>query len=267
MAIADFDAWKAALTSGAEQIPIQVSTTTTLAGRQYDLWRTLVPLGAVPTTAAAPDNTLLGAMGQQNGGSGTLTLMGALFQAQNPGSFIIADRLSHQGGLSGVTTGAQTTNLPTAALTRHTSGEGVMIGLTIYTQIGTTAVGVTVTYTNQSGTGSRVSPSTVIGGTAFREANRMIQIPLQEGDTGVRSVESVTISATTGTAGAFGVTLFKPLYVLVASTGNSIFGVDLLSSGTFGGFPEIIDGACLFPIAISASTNAQAAGSILTTEH
>jgi hypothetical protein len=116
--------------------------------------------------------------------------------------------------LSGTVTTAQTTNLPTAALTRYTSGVGVMASLEITTAVGTTATTATVSYTNSAGVAGRTSPAVTFGGTNDRQASQVQLVPLQAGDVGVRSVESVTLAASTGTAGAFGVTLFRPLAAL-----------------------------------------------------
>jgi hypothetical protein len=162
---------------------------------------------------------------------------------------MLCDRLSHQGGLDGTVTTAQTTNLPTAALTRgDTTGKGVFAGLEIYTQIGTTGTTFLVTYTNQAGTGSQVSPLVTLGNTGFREANRFIPIPLASGDNGFRSVENVDLTATTGTAGAFGITLYRPLFpIFVAQQGGEEQLIDGLLSVAF--LPEIPDDACLFLLA------------------
>lgn len=168
-------------------------------------------------------------------------------------SYIMIDRLCHSGGLSGTDIAAQTTNLPTAALPRFTSGEGVQIGLRIWTAIGTTASSVTVSYTNQSNVSGRTTPAVQIGGANFREAGRVLVLPLQAGDTGVRSVESVTLGATTGTAGDFGVMLFRPL---AAVSHSAIFAMGVhneVGSGMFGCFPDI-SSACLS--ALLVATNA-----------
>ena len=120
----------------------------------------------------------------------------------------------------------------------------MQIALTIYTQIGTTAVTVTASYTNSAGTSGRTTQAVVIGGTAYREAGRVILLPLQSGDTGARAVASVTISATTGTAGAFGVTLVKVIagYVLDRPGGQQRFNV---LDGQGGLIRDIEAGPCL----------------------
>lgn len=229
MAIADLDEYVALEANPPLRIPFFKTPLTTLAGRLYSPWATTAIAGAVPTTAAACSPATVGAIGadQLVNVPYALRLLGGNLSSNSSGTFFLVDRLSHQGGLSGTVTTAQTTNLPTAALTRYTSGDGVMIALTIYTQIGTTATTVTVSYTNQAGTSGRTTKAVVFGGTGYREAGRTLLLPLQDGDTGVRAVASVTVVATTGTAGAFGVTLIKPIaaYVLDRPGGQQRFNV------------------------------------------
>lgn len=220
-----------------------------------------------PTTATALSNSSAGAITfQRLGLPSSTTKTRRLAQIQSKGSnsaasnittTVLIDRLSHQGGLSGTTTGAQTTNLPTAALTRYTSGEGVFAALEIYTTVGTTATTATVSYTNQAGTAGLTSKDFVFGGTSNRTAGTMLIIPLADGDTGVRSVESVTLAASTTTAGNFGVTLFKILdWVPAGMLGNDqVFGpVDAFLGG--GGLcPVVEDNACLQLVTFANSAN------------
>jgi hypothetical protein len=267
MPIATLDAYKAAFADGRQIVPLTVGAFTTLAGRLYDLWTAAPPVGAAPTAAVVPTRATIGALGQENAGAGLNTaIIGARFSALSPGNYLVIDRLSHQGGLSAIVTTAQTTNLPTAAITRG-SAVGVMIGLTIYAQIGTTVTTVTVSYTNSDGTAGRTSPAVVFGGTANREAGRLIQIPLQAGDVGVQSVQSVTVLATTATAGNFGVTLFRPLYVVCVPDASGVLSAGgLITGSTFGGAPNIPADACLSLLYLG-STNPIGAGALLVHEH
>ena len=72
---------------------------------------------------------------------------------------------------------------------------------------GTGVQNVNVTYTNQSGTGSR---STGTVGLAANIVGRMWQLPLQSGDTGVQKIDNVTGS--TATAGTFNILVLRPLW-------------------------------------------------------
>lgn len=236
--------------------------------------------GTVPTTAAVPARNVTGAIGQQNGGAGRLVTSsievsgfrprgGAFSNLQATGTLILTDRLSHQGGLVANVTTTQTTNLPTAALTRYTSGVGVWAGLEFYTAPGSTTATVTVSYTNQDGTAGRTSPAMQIGGLSSGppipgKQSALGVIPLASGDTGVRSVESVTLAATTGTAGNFGVTLFKPLLFLPVGILDQYVG-DVIRGTLGGGLPEILDEACLSWIEVGQSQSAPQAGYVVTT--
>ncbi len=212
--------------------------------------------GSAPTTAAVPTNATTGAIGQQNGGSLQLRIAGYnYYNVTTQAGSLLIDRLSHQGGLDATVTGAQTTNLPTAALTRYTGGVGVKIGLLIYTIIGATASTITVSYTNSGGTPGRTSQAVVFGATGAREVARLITIPLQSGDVGVRSVENVNILASTLTAGNFGVILYKEIMPLILPSSDLVGDISPWIS--LGGYsPEIFDNACLEIISASGLTSA-----------
>ena len=130
MAIADYTTYKAEVAAPFQTLQHTKDSLTTVAGRLYSLWDTAPFAGAAPTTAAVPTSATTGAWGQQNS-SGVQRVASVEASMAQGGYLIIADRLSHQGGLSGTVTTAQTTNLGTAALTRYTSGIGVMAGLEI----------------------------------------------------------------------------------------------------------------------------------------
>lgn len=248
MAIADHSAYKARVLAPRQLVRFSKPAPTVIINRpQVMPWSSAPDLGTVPTTAAVPVATTAGAMNSDNGGirdsSGVHRIVGVRGLNNYIARYMLVDRLAHQGGLSGVVTTAQTTNLPTAALTRYTTGEGVLISLEIYTQIGTTGTTVTASYTNQAGTAGRTTTAVAFGATGFREVWRTIILPLQAGDTGVRAVASVTVLATTGTAGNFGVTLFKPLMSFSLDQVGA-FVIDPLED-LGANCPEVVDQACL----------------------
>lgn len=257
MALADFDAYVDALKLN-RAADFQTSAVTTAAGRTMAMWRFTLPLAPTPTTSVALDKTSDNAIGPiPNATSGKLQILGGRFNTGGTAAvtLVAVDLLNVSGGLSGIVTTEQTTNLPTAALTRHTGGDGVFIGLVVYTTPGSTATTVTVRYTNQAGTANRVSTATSFGGTSFREVGRVIQVPLAAGDTGVRSVEGVTLAATTGTAGNFGVCLFKPLATFCLENTTGTMPIDAVSSGGLvGSMAEFDDDACLTFMAMSPLT-------------
>lgn len=248
MALTDFDEYVTKLSQN-RVADFSLSATTGRTFRLTASWQTFLPAPAVPTTSIALDKDSAQSIGPIPAiSTGVLRMLGARINTSTlgAGGFILLDLLNVSGGLSGIVTTAQTTNLPTAALTRYTSGEGVMAGIVIYTVVGTTATTITISYTNQAGTPGQTSTATTFGGTTFREAAILIPIPLAAGDTGVRSVESVTVTATTGTAGNFGVCLFKPLAMISLESATGAMPLDSVSTGCIiSSFCEINPNACL----------------------
>ena len=268
MALTDFDNYVDRL---SENIAADFQMTAVLAreDRLNAAFRSFVPAPTTPTTSIALNKDSAEALaGIPAVSTGSLQLLGARLTASNKAGIcvILVDILNVSGGLNATLTTAQTTNLPTAALTRYTSGVGVMAGIIVYTQLGTTATTYTVSYTNQAGTSGRTSTASTIGGTSFREVNLLLPIPLAAGDTGIRSIESVTLAGTTGTIGNFGVCLFKPLAMLSMESFTSVAILDMVSTGgVTGQFAEINSNACLSILAIATSVQA-VAGSIILNE-
>jgi len=171
MALTDFDEYVDKLKEN-RVADFQLSTTIARVQRLNASWQSFNPAPATPTTSVALNKDSAQSMGPIPAiSSGRLTFLGARINTSTfgAGGMLLVDLLNVSGGLNATLTTAQTTNLPTAALTRHTSGEGVMAGIVIYTQIGSTATTVTISYTNSAGTSGRTSTATSLGGTGFRE--------------------------------------------------------------------------------------------------
>ena len=162
----------------------------------------------------------------------TLSMVGA-----TAGTFFLYDRLWHNSALNGTLTTAQTFTQP--ALTRHTDGIGVEIWLEWYTATGSTAVTATISYTNSDGVSGRTGTCSIA---ASPVAGQMMMVALQAGDKGVQSVQSVTLSATTGTAGNFGVTLGKRKALIPIPVANIASPPQDFAAL---GLPEIQDNACI----------------------
>lgn len=150
----------------------------------------------------------------------------------------------------------------TATLPRYTSGEGVQMMAVVTAPH--TAAGPTfnVSYTNQAGVAGRTSQTVAMGGqfvngtiltSAPATANTCGQfITLQTGDTGVRSVESVTIQ-TIGDVGLFTLVLVKPLANFRLRGIDAPCEVDFFKDGG-GRLPVIEDNASLNCIACAAGS-------------
>lgn len=244
MTIADLVTYLAKAVSPHQRILVQKSVQASLTANSIVSLFTVAPDGgAAPTTAAVPGRTIAGALGQGNPAT-NLYLSRMDVSSQTGGMFMLYDRLSHQGGLSGTTTGAQTTNLPTAALTRYTSGVGVHAAIEIYSAVGSTGTTLTTSYTNQAGTSGQTSQAIAFGGNGHKEATIFQPISLAQGDSGVRAVASVTIPASTLTAGNFGVTLLKPLALFPVQSVLDSQAWDAVITGC-GNLAQVQTDACL----------------------
>ena len=246
-----------------------VAATAPIAGRGCSLWQYdgMPGTGGTPSSAAIPDRTTNGAIPfTAPGGSRDKHLIGASIVPIIAGVFLLYDRLFHIGGLSGTSTSAQTVQGSPAspALTRNTGGAGNIAFYEIYTQIGTTSTTLTMTYTNQAGTGSRTSTIN-IGATNFREVTRMQRIPLAAGDSGIQSIQTIQLTASTTTAGNFGITIAQPLaWIPVGSAGT--MGWRDYTTG-LPGIPVINTNACLSLMFIpQAATATELFGSLATIE-
>jgi hypothetical protein len=253
MPLADFQAYQAAL-QRVSAADFQQSLATGSAARLTDLAVTFLPAPAVPTASVAlgrdSDRAINGPT--QRAGTGRMAILGGRISPAGASgvALMLVDVLNISGGLNGTLATAQTTGLPTAALTRYTSGEGVQAALVIHSVLGTTAVTATCSYTNQAGVAGRITPAFAID-SGSRQTGCLRPLPLQGGDTGIRSVESVTLSASTGTAGNFGVVLFKPLAMMFANDVEGANVIDCVSTGRMvGQFADYENDACLSCFAV-----------------
>lgn len=234
------------------------------AGTFVSLWRaTGQPgQGAIPAAAAVCDNTLTGAIGfaQQ---TAPATTYGAWANATCSNSAMtveIHDRLMHMGGLNGTLTTAQTVgvdisaNLATANLSERKGDANysdIQWWLEWYTATGSTAVTATVAVTYNDGTTGTLSVSLA----ATRPASLMIPlnglIPSAAAGKYIRAITTVTLSATTGTAGSFGVTATRPRMTLPLPLANKMEIFDWAALG----LPEIFNSSCLFPLVLTSTTS------------
>lgn len=246
-----------------------VAATAPIGGRGASLWQYdgMPSSGATPTTASIPTKATTGAIPfTAPGGAREKHLIGASITPLTAGVFLLYDRLLHVGGLSGVSTADQTVQGPTPspALTRNTGGAGNIAFYEIYSLIGTTGTTLTMTYTDQNGNTAQTSTMN-IGATNFREVTRMQRVPLAAGDSGIRAVDKVRLTATTGTAGNFGVTIAQPLaWIPVGAPGT--MGWRDYTTG-LPGIPVIDPDACLSLMFIAAAaTPPELFGCIATVE-
>jgi len=218
--------------------------------------------GTAPSgSSTVPTRTTTGALGQLDASAGELRAMcRTVTVSANTGGqagliLMLIDRLVHKGGLDGTLNTAQTVS--TAALTRYTDGVGVRAGIEIYSSIGATGTTATIDYTDSTGTASQTSPAIVVGGTGFNVTNRFLPISLggTDGGKGIKAVNTVTLAASTATAGNFGITLYKPLMKIAVQSGGGLFAPNADPIGTRGFLmPVISTSACLQWLLFGAGT-------------
>ena len=242
----------------------KASVANAAAGQFHSLWRaTGQPgQGAIPAAAAVCDHTLVGAMGfsQQ---TAPATSYGAWANGVCSNSAVtieIHDRLMHMGGLVGNVATAQTANLDVSAnLATNNLDErkgdanfsDIQWWLEWYTDTGATVVTATVNVTYNDGTTANL---TGVSLAATRRASFMQPlnglIPAADSGKYIRDVNTVTLSATTGTAGSFGVTATRPRMTLPLPLANKMEVFDWAQLG----LPEIFNSSCLFPIQLASTT-------------
>lgn len=265
MAITTRDQLIDAMGNNASRIVIDKANIANAAAGQYlSLWRaTGQPgQGAIPANAVTCNNALTGAMNfaQQ---TAPATSYGAWANAVCSNSAVtieIHDRLMHMGGLSGIVTIAQTVSVNLNGVTADNMVErlgdsnfsDVQWWAEWYTDTGATASNATVAVTYNDGTTGSLT-TFAAGGTV--RAGRMIPlnnlIPAAAAGKFIRSIDTVTLSASTGTAGSFGFTATRPRMTMPLLLANKMEAFDWAQLG----LPEIFNSSCLSLIELCSTTS------------
>lgn len=124
-----------------------------------------------------------------------------------PGRLFVYDRVFAAGAYQFNAAVTLTAQPSYAARLPNTDYKGLQIWMTCVTAF-TGAQSIAVTYTNQDGVAGRTT-GTIATGVA-PTVGRMLQLPLQSGDTGVQKIESVTSSVST--VGSFNVNILRKLW-------------------------------------------------------
>ena len=171
-----------------------------------------------------------------------------------PAIFMLVDLLGFYPITTVTTTGAQSLN-NTVTLPRYTNGAGVQAIVVPSTVMGAATPTITLGYTNSAGTASRATPSAPalpLGNTAAAVSSVVYSgtgsgkygpfMPLANGDAGIRSVQSINLSASY-VSGVLNLLLVKPLLTLPMTTIGVAAERDLLNQVP--SLPKVYDGACL----------------------
>jgi hypothetical protein len=222
----------------------KASQTAEGAGTWHSLWKAAGSPGAGSTPPAGngqtPTRLTAGAITLVNP-SGANKLYLARFSAAGAtaGTVILYDRLWHNSGFSGNITTAQTIATPPTLTRPDADGADVELWGEVYTAMGATASVFTATYTNQDGVAGRAATYSMPANAL--SVGQMFPFLLQAGDTGVRTVSQVQLSAATGTAGDFGLVLLRRLAEVPITVVNVLADRDAFALG----MPEVFPDACL----------------------
>lgn len=191
--------------------------------------------------------------------------------AAGTGQFYLVDILGGYPYLDANSSSAQTC-YNTNTLPRYTTGAGVKAILVsggtgyVVTNVAPTTVGasphnVAMTYTNQAGTGSRQMPVTVactisaIQGHITHSgiaANNYFPLPLANGDSGIRSIQTIQLSAGSGTAATYyHMLLYRELAMIPIGAANVYYERDFLNM--IPSLENVVDGAVLGLIYVPAA--------------
>jgi hypothetical protein len=167
-----------------------------------------------------------------------------------PSQLMLVDMCGYYPGVNMNTGTAQTfTGTPTL---RYSNGVGVRAALVIVTSSGATAHNVAISYTDQDGntgntlpvtvacTASAITPHITHSGIAANNYGPFL--PLASGDTGIRSVQTLTLSAAS-LAGTAALVLYKPILTIPLTTASVASERDFLNQ--IPSLPQVPDDACL----------------------
>lgn len=185
-----------------------------------------------------------------SGNSYLARLQGCVSQA---GVLILADRLWHNGGYTITSAVAQNSTSPAWPARDNAgsiNGDGVQLGLEISAAAGAAAPTITVSYTNQAGTAGRTGTNS-FATAASPAAGSFFPIGLQAGDTGVKSVQSLTLS-TSWLSGTMNLVAYRPLAALEIVGAFMPNAIDAIT----GGFTRLYNGSVPFLLFIPSTTTA-----------
>jgi hypothetical protein len=239
-------------TSGGKRQDFQFSKVGSLAVTLA--WASLWNVGSNPTAGAAPSaipggsvptNGTAGGLKQTDpAGSDTLHFTTAFAQGSTaPNTLLLYDRIFHAASVLHTTTSAQAVS---GVPTRYTltAAKGNFAFLEVTTQLSNTAHNITVTYVDQDGNTAEAAAAlaAIPASVVTRIPHVPYYIPLNSGDTGMRNVTNITMSAALA-AGVSNLVMCHPLAWLPCPVANSMMVMDGINSAF--NLVEVKTGACL----------------------
>jgi hypothetical protein len=256
MAIGDYDSQLAA--ARQDCVMTKTQTATTVAAQWHTLWDRAGNPGAgslaIGNTAngLVPDDTTTGAPRINTFGGGATGYINRIqFASTVACRIVLYDRLFHVGSinLNALATTTLSSQPSYVARLPNSDYNGLRIFIEINATVSATATTVAVTYTNQDGTtGRSTGASASLSGFV---TGRMVELPLQAGDSGVQRIDSVMVGGTVATTGSVNIVVMRPLASLRVRSANDgdVFGASRL------GFKRVYETSCLALMVAADSTS------------
>lgn len=222
--------------------------------------------GVAPTPglAGAALTTYAGQMPFTNPTGGALSYLTRLFaNAGIAGSLMVCDRLWHNSGIVVTTTTAQTVNSvawPARDRDGTTAGADVLVALEVSTATtnGAAVTNMSLSYTDDGGNAGAVANANLPNFPATAAVGTFVPFSLAAGDTGVRSIQSVTL----GTSLVAGV-VHLVAYRILAEIPVPLANIPVLEDAIALGVPQLWDNTVPWLVWMpTATTTTQVFGSL-----
>jgi hypothetical protein len=218
-------------------------------------WFTPFYLASIPGAAAAPTSGMSGtALTSYPGqipftnppvGQSTYLTRFSANPLRSGGGAMLADRLWHSSGINLNTPAVQTVNsvaFPPRDVNQSSDGEGVYIAVEIATTLGSGNAVFELSYTNSAGVAGRLGYTIPGNIGSSQPSGTFCCFSLQSGDSGVRSVQSIRLTAGGYLVGTMGLVAYRPISLITCIPNALSLGVDCLT----GAMPELFNDSVPF---------------------
>lgn len=246
---------------------------TVAAGRAFSYWyKSGIPGAAtIPTGSTMAGDPLTAPVSGQipytnptSPEASYLARLAAVSGAQG-GTIILADRLWHNYGINMTSTSPQTVNSatwPARDLDQSTDGRGIFIGVEVLTATGAASPTITVSYTNSAGASGRIGTNVIATNGISAVPGTFYQIALEQDDQGVRSIQTITLSAS-WLSGTAQLVAYRPIAAIMAPAAGVSSALDALT----GGMPLVFDNSVPYVMLLPATNTSTPLSGNVTFTH
>jgi hypothetical protein len=207
--------------------------------------------------AGAALTSYAGQLPYTNPVSGSKYIARMVGQATIAGTLFLLDRLWHNSGITITSTSPQTVDsaeFPARDNNGSVNGEGVMVAVEVSAATGAGTPTFTLGYTNSDNQNGK-SAANIVASAASSAIGCFHPIGLAAGDKGVKSIQTITLSAT-WTSGTMHLVAFRVLARLELPLAQVPNAFDLVT----GGMPKCFDNTVPFLVFLPSTTTASVIG-------